>query len=64
MDDSRSVWTTGKRERNGPLNPAARVQLVPATARAADATTRKPKLLDQVRDAIRTRHMSPRTEEA
>jgi hypothetical protein len=28
------------------------------------STTRKPKLLDQVREAIRTRHYSPKTEES
>lgn len=36
------------------------------TANAAinAASTQKPKLLDQVRQAIRTRHYSPRTEES
>ena len=41
--------------RHGPLPAGA---LVPAVAQ------RKTKLLDQVRDAIRTRHYSYRTEEA
>jgi integron integrase len=41
--------------RHGPLRAHAVVQVAPAP---------KPKLLDQVHDAIRTRHMSLRTEEA
>jgi hypothetical protein len=31
---------------------------------SAPASTAKPKLLDQVRQAIRTRHLSPHTEQA
>jgi integron integrase len=43
--------------------PSARVGPLRAGA-LAPAAQHKPKLLDQVRDAIRTRHMSVRTEEA
>jgi len=35
----------------------------PALTASASASSAKPKLLDQVREAIRTRHYSPRTEE-
>ena len=45
------------------LLPSTTKQLPPFTRRVP-ATPGKPKLLDQVRDAIRTRHYSYRTEEA
>ena len=35
----------------------------PAPTASAPSSSAKPKLLDQVRQAIRTRHYSPRTEE-
>ena len=47
------VETPATLARRGPLRAGAAVPAAP-----------KPKLLDQVRDAIRTRHMSLRTEEA
>jgi integrase-like protein len=49
------VETPATQTRHGPLRAGA---VVPA------ACAPKPKLLDQVRDAIRTRHYSYRTEEA
>ena len=36
----------------------------PALTAGAPSSSAKPKLLDQVRQAIRTRHYSPRTEES
>lgn len=47
--------TPATQARHGPLRAAAVVAAAPAP---------KPKLLDEVRDAIRTRHYSDRTEEA
>jgi len=47
------VEPSATHERHGPLRAGA---VAPATAAP------KPKLLDQVRDAIRTRHYSYRTE--
>ena len=49
------VDTPATQARHGPLRAGAAVPGAPAP---------KPKLLDQVRDAIRTRHYSYRTEEA
>lgn len=49
------VETPGTPSRHGPLRAGAAAQAAPAL---------KPRLLDQVRDAIRTRHYSYRTEEA
>ena len=43
--------------------PLKRNRLERSAAVTAPATPPKPKLLDQVRQAIRTRHYSPRTEE-
>ena len=43
--------------------PLKRNRLERSAAVTAPATPAKPKLLDQVRQAIRTRHYSPRTEE-
>ena len=43
--------------------PLKRNRLERSVAVTAPATPPKPKLLDQVRQAIRTRHYSPRTEE-
>jgi len=49
------VEASASQGRHGPLRAGDRVPAAPGA---------KPKLLDQVRDAIRTRHMSYRTEEA
>jgi len=58
MSNVTPIWTTQGTEtyavRHGHLRAGAAPQVAGP----------RPKLLDQVRDAIRTRHMSPRTEEA
>jgi len=51
-------------DRSGPAERALRRSDAVTEAVDRHASVPKPKLLDQVRDAIRARHMSPRTEEA
>jgi len=42
----------------------ARLESFPCVAEGGPSYLRAPRLLDRVRTAIRTRHLSPRTEEA
>ena len=57
------VDTPATQARHGPLRAGA-VAPPPGGAGVPAGAPPKPKLLDQVRDAIRTRHYSRRTEEA
>ena len=57
------VETPVTQARHGPLRAGDRVP-APGGAGVPACVPPKRKLLDRVRDAIRTRHMSPRTEEA
>jgi integron integrase len=46
------------------IHPTLRVDTAPIAAINFPQTTQKPRLLDQVRQAIRIRHLSPQTEQA
>jgi hypothetical protein len=73
MDTARRFRNIDRRDPAGSLYPERRLPAVQARAPALAAVGRagvpacvspKPKLLDQIRDALRTRHYSYRTEEA
>ena len=63
--ESRMASTTGGNNmETARIYPLNRNQLVRSIAASAPTTPPKPKLLNQVRQAIRTRHYSIRTEKA